>query len=80
VSLYDYRKSQEISAENYPFYALIMSAMRQADTDNVELLKMAFPEVWTELHERYHARGGAITEKEIKAMMDNYKPGLPKNE
>jgi hypothetical protein len=41
-----------------PFYALIMAAMRKADTTNSDLLKRAFPEVWDELEERYWTPGG----------------------
>ena len=61
MSLYDYQVSQDIAGLHIPFYALIMDAMRQADTDNVELLKTAFPETWNELKERYHALGGILT-------------------
>jgi len=57
MSLYDYRESQGIHGG---FYALIMAAMQKADTDNLRLLKAAFPEVWTELSKRYNARGGII--------------------
>jgi len=32
--------------------------MRQADTDNLELLKEAFPEIYAELRVRYIAPGG----------------------
>ena len=60
MSLYDYKASQQIAAEDYPFYALIMAAMRQADTGNVELLREAFPEIWEELFARYHAPGGVL--------------------
>jgi hypothetical protein len=58
MSFYDYKISQLIAAHDYPFYALIMTAMRQADTDNMELLKEAFPEVYAELRVRYSAPGG----------------------
>jgi len=43
-----------------PFYALIMAAMRQADTDNLERLKEAFPDVWAELSTRYMREGGFL--------------------
>ena len=63
MSYYDYKKSQEIAAEGYPFYALIMAAMRQADTDNVEKLKNSFPDIHAELAERYNAPGGLVKEE-----------------
>ncbi len=60
MSYYDYKASQKIDVEQYPFYALIMAAMRRADSDNIVLLRSAFPEVWAELEERYHAPGGLL--------------------
>lgn len=63
MSLYDYRQSISISSQDHPFYAIIMTAMRQADDDNVEILREAFPEVWDELNERYNAPGGLIGEE-----------------
>lgn len=60
MSLYDYQRSQHIEAQGEPFYALIMAAMRQADSHNIEKLREAFPEVWEELYQRYHASGGLL--------------------
>jgi hypothetical protein len=57
MTLYDYQKSKEIDA---PFYALIMAAMRKADSNNIEKLKSAFPELFAELQERYNAPCGII--------------------
>ena len=63
MSLYDYKVSQKIAAEDYPFYSLIMAAMRQADTDNTIKLKMMFPKIWHELDMRYHAPGGLLPDE-----------------
>jgi len=41
----EYKLGLEISAKDYPFYALIQAAMRQADTDN--LLKLQ--QDWTKV-------------------------------
>ena len=60
MSRYDYETSRHIEGQDYPFYALIMAAMRQADTDNTELLKAAWPEVYDELKQRYNAPGGVL--------------------
>lgn len=60
MSHYDYVKGREIQTKGYPFYALIQAAMRQADTDNLELLRQAFPQVYTELQERYNRPGGLL--------------------
>lgn len=62
MSLYDYQESKRIGAEGYQFYALIMAAMRQADTDNLTRLQAAFPWVWAELQERYNAPNGMLLE------------------
>ena len=48
---YEYMISMSISAKDYPFYALVAAAMRQADTDNLERLKVAFPGLWEDLRE-----------------------------
>lgn len=58
MSKFDYDMSRVIGAKDYPFYSLVMAAMRQADTENLERLKEAFPLIWNELSERYNAPGG----------------------
>jgi len=60
MSLHEYEKSKEIAVQNYPFYAIIMAAMRQADSWNFEQLKAIFPETCAELQERYNAPGGIL--------------------
>ena len=60
MSLYDYQKSLKIAGANYSFYAIVMAAIRQADSDNLELLKQAFPETFSELYTRYHSPGGRL--------------------
>lgn len=64
MSFFDYRASAEICSQDPPFYALIMAAMRKADTDNTEKLRAAWPEVWNELFARYHAPGGLLEGEE----------------
>lgn len=46
------------------FYAVIMAAMRMADTDNLHKLQKAFPAAWDELQYRYNAPGGGEEEKQ----------------
>ena len=60
MSLFDYRASRELYAQDLPFYALIMAAMRGADPFNLATLKAAFPETWAELDARYNAPGGLL--------------------
>ena len=53
MSLYDYQKSKEISAEEPSFTSLIMVAAWKADTPNYGKLKVAFPEIIEELEKEY---------------------------
>lgn len=55
---YEYLTSITLSKE--PFYALLMAAMRTADSPNLARLQDAFPEVYYELRERYNAPGGYL--------------------
>ena len=65
MSHYDYRQSITIATQCYPFYALIMAAMRQADDINAGRLQSAFPMVWTELCVRTHSPEGWLPGKEV---------------
>lgn len=69
MSYYDYIAGRTIAAESYPFYGLIQAAMRRADTENLEKLKLAFPSTYEELMQRYDAPGGLLEEE---VLHDNY--------
>src|SRR5450756_495887 len=69
MSHFDYVASRNLEAEQYPFYALIMTAMRQADTHNQMLLETVFPGVWQELRARYDAPGGVLP-TDVPALID----------
>ncbi len=58
MSRYEYEVSKVIAGHDHPFYALIMAAMRQADTGNLVALKRGFPRTYEELRARYNAPGG----------------------
>lgn len=58
--LMDYKVSISIMTADPSFKAIIMAAMRKADTDNLEKLQSAFPEIWDELLARYNAPGGYL--------------------
>ena len=60
MSLYDYRVSADIIRTDPPFYALIMAAIRKADTHNAEKLRAMWPEVVEEFTARYNAPGGEL--------------------
>ena len=66
MSLHEYVMSRRIAAEDYPFYALIMAAMRQADDINLQKLRFAWAEVAIELKERYNAPGGALNQADFE--------------
>jgi hypothetical protein len=63
MSLYDYKVSQQIDADDPPFYALIMAALRKADSDNAQRLRSAWPNVCDEMQARYNAPGGVLPEE-----------------
>jgi hypothetical protein len=60
MSLHEYRAATRLARADLSFYALIMGAMLRADSDNIERLKLAFPETWAELDARYSGAGGRI--------------------
>ncbi len=60
MSFHEYQESRQLERADVSFYGLIMAAMRRADTDNLQLLRGAFPKVWDELQARYHAPGGIL--------------------
>jgi hypothetical protein len=59
VTWFDYRESKRFGPDPN-FYALIMAAMRKADTPNAIKLRSAFPDLWDEVQARYNAPGGVI--------------------
>ena len=65
MSHHEYQSSRAIERLDFPFYGLIMTAMRQADTENALKLRTVFPDVWRELQERYNAPGGFLKGEEI---------------
>lgn len=60
MSLHEYEAAKHLAGYGTSFYALIMAAMRRGDTINVAKLRAAWPDVWDELHARYHAPGGRL--------------------
>jgi hypothetical protein len=60
MSYYDYLISRQIGASDPPFEALVMAAIRKADSTNTVKLRAAWPDVWDELSARYNAPGGRL--------------------
>lgn len=65
MSLVSYLQSREINGQrDWDFSALVMAAMRKADTDNFAALAVAFPDIAAEMKARYDAPGGALDDGE----------------
>ena len=62
MSLYDYEVGQKVVREygDDEFYGLIQACMRLADTDNLQRLKIDWPDVWSDLQVRYNAPQGRL--------------------
>lgn len=65
MSYHEYAVSCEIASQDYPFYALLMAAMRKADTANGATLKRAFPDTFAELAARYQVPGGYLPSETV---------------
>ena len=66
MSLIEYLESRRIAAADYEFYALLFAMIRKADNENLEKIRMAWPEKYTEFVARYNAPGGALSEPELE--------------
>lgn len=63
MSLYDFRWSKLLLAnEDPPFYGLMMALIRRADTTNLGMIRMCWPEIVEEFERRYNAPGGVLPE------------------
>lgn len=60
----DYQESKTYGDGDPNFYALIMAAIRKADSSNARKLAQAWPDVWRELQARYNAPGGYLPGEE----------------
>ncbi len=72
---YEYLASQrlaskigEIAGPANEFYTVLMTAMRLADTDNLDVLSEYWPGLYRELMARYNAPGGALTPEELACL------------
>lgn len=68
MSLHAYHYSIKLGLNDPPFEALIMAAMRKADTQNAMKLSAAFPRMYDELKARYHAPLGVLPEDGVEDM------------
>jgi hypothetical protein len=60
MTRYDFDTSRALAAADVPFEALIMAALRRADSSNAATLRAAFPVLAAETQERYDAPGGIL--------------------
>lgn len=75
MTRHDYQESQHISQAT-TFNAIIMAAMRKADTVNQVKLIAAWPALWAELSARYHAPGGRLPDDyDCRADLDQERYG-----
>lgn len=58
MSRHDYLASRKLSLEDHTFATLIMTAMRKADSENIDKLRIAFPDIAAEFKYRYWSGGG----------------------
>lgn len=63
ITYYDYGLSKRIAMQDYPFYALLAALIRQADEDNLNRLKMVYPETVETFRQRYRNPGGLSDEE-----------------
>lgn len=77
AGFHSYEVSKELNRKDYPFYALIMAAMRKADSYNMIRLQIAFPSIYEELKARYEAPGGMLPEDENESQETVIRPMLP---
>lgn len=73
MSYVDYIAGRAIADKEYPFYAIIMAAMRRADTENLQKLQEAFPGTFKELRTRYNSPGGYLPgeQAQMKRVTEN---------
>lgn len=60
MSLHEYLTSRALERLDPPWYAMLMTLMRRADSTNLDKLRAAWPDVWRELLARHNAPGGLI--------------------
>jgi hypothetical protein len=60
MSLHDFQAAKLLSKYNFPFNALIMDALRQANHKQKELLSEIFPLLADELKQRYAVKNGIL--------------------
>lgn len=63
MSHYDYVTSREIAKGDPPFAALVMAALRKADSENYARITEAFPEITAEFRYRYWSSGGYLPDE-----------------
>lgn len=66
MSKFDYEASKRLVEQDPPFAALIMAAMRKADSVNARVLRANWPALWEELQARYNAPGGILPHEMVE--------------
>lgn len=66
LNLVDYEISKHLAQKDLPFNALIATAARKADSENLLLLQSIFPKLVGDLKKRYNSPGGMLPEDNIQ--------------
>lgn len=61
--LHAYQVSIDLTNSDPPMSALLMAAMRKADSQNAAILHGAYPQLWAEMQRRYNAPGGRLEDE-----------------
>lgn len=82
LSWHSYLASKEVERRDFPFYAIIVAAMKKADDDNLRALKHVFPGLFEQALERYNQPMGMSIAELAKTDItpDRYKEVLEKIE
>lgn len=61
MSLYDFRASAQLAAQDWPADTLLMAAMRRADPVTAQVLEDAFPDLWRDFAQRKESPDGLLS-------------------
>lgn len=77
MSLFDYRRAQELAAEHENVHAMLMACVLRGDSQIQAAIKAAMPDVYAETYARYNAPGGLLVgEQNHEAGFERREDGL----
>ena len=60
----DYWRARRLVKEDFPFYAALAYLIQKADPNNLAKLRRCWPAEVDDIHQRYNAPAGALTDDE----------------